>query len=66
MIRKRDFFIKATLVCKENGSSFTTVRPTKTKKPSHCCEGFLLLAPPLELPDFTSLHRDKLLALRGK
>jgi hypothetical protein len=25
LLRKRDFFIKATLVCKENGESFTNV-----------------------------------------
>jgi hypothetical protein len=31
LIRKRDFFIISTLVCKENGGSFATVRPKKKK-----------------------------------
>ena len=34
----------------------------KTKKTSHLCEVFSLVAPSLGLPDFAALYRDKLLA----
>jgi hypothetical protein len=39
MIRKCDFFIKATLVCIKNGFFFTN----KTKKPDTVVSGFVLL-----------------------